>query len=74
MFTVYLLVWLRGTEIMKILIPVILCYGNNNVCLGRWVLCALLLLKIIFSMKRVIRRFWMNEGWFMCVDTLKNYF
>ena len=42
---------------MKIFIPVILCYGNNNVCLGRWVLCALLLLKIIFSMKRVMRRF-----------------
>ena len=39
---------------MKIFIPVILFYGNKNVCMGFmwWVLCALLLLKIIVSMKR----------------------
>ena len=41
------------SKIVKIFIPVILFY-DNNVCLGfgRWFFWALLLLKIIFSMKR----------------------
>ena len=41
-------------------IPVILFYGNKNVCLGFmwWVLCTLLLLKIIVSMKKCFAGVW----------------
>ena len=60
-FCLCLLVCLKGTEILKIFIPVMLFYGNkNNVCLGfvRWFLYTLLLLKTIFSMKRCYVYVW----------------
>ena len=45
--------------IMKIFIPVIIFYGNKNVCLGfvRWFLYTLLLLKIV-SMTRCYVYVW----------------
>ena len=48
------------TKIMKIFIPVILFCGNKNVCvvIVRWFLYALLLLKVIVSMKSCYLGFW----------------
>ena len=44
----------------EIFFPVILFYGNKNVCVGfvRWFLYALLLLEIIVSIKRCYVGFW----------------
>ena len=59
-----------GTEIMKILILIILFYGNKNACLG---LYKLLLLKIIFSMKGIICMFggWGKMCGYLCVYFFK---
>ena len=45
---------------MKVFIPVILFYGNKNVCVGfvGWFLYTLLLLKIVVSMKRCYVGVW----------------
>ena len=54
-FALCLLILLKATKIIKIFIPVIiLFYDNNNVCVVfvGWFLYELLLLKIIFNMKR----------------------
>ena len=58
-FALCLLIWLKATKIIKIFISVIPFYGNKDICLGFvWlVLCALLLLKIIFSMEGLCRCF-----------------
>ena len=47
-FPLRLLISLMAAKIMKIFIPVILFYGNKNVCVGfvSWFLYALLLLKL----------------------------
>ena len=59
-FALCLLISLKATKIIKIFVPVIiLFYDNNNVCvvLVGWFLYALLLLKIIFNMKRLYMDF-----------------
>ena len=48
--------WLKGIEIMKIFIPIIIFYGNKNVCLG----FVRLLLKIMLVWKGVMCMF---GGW-----------
>ena len=51
---------LKVAKNMKIFIPVILFCGNRNLCLEFmwWVLCVLLLLKIIVSMERFYVGVW----------------
>ena len=55
-FPLHLLIWLKATKIIKIFIPIILVYGNKNVCLGfaGWFLYTLLLLKILLVWKGVM--------------------
>ena len=59
----------------KIFIPVILFYGNKNVCVGFvwWFLYALLLLKIIVSIKKCYVGFWgtWKNMWGLCVYFFK---
>ena len=59
-FALRLLILLKTTKIIKIFIPVILVYGNKNVCLGfvGWLLYTFFLLKIIVNMKRCYMGVW----------------
>ena len=75
-FTLCLLIWLKAAKSVKIFIPVTLFYGNKNVCVRfvRWFLYALLLLKMIVSMKRCyvgVLEYTEKRVGFVCVLFLK---